>query len=205
MKYDYRNSLFNSKVNKSIKKVEKFEWKHKNLILLGVGIVLSYLAYRAGITTSILGNLGSFGYVGAVISGFFFSHGITTVPAIAAFYVLGKTLNPFLMAFAGAIGALLSDYLIFKFVRDRLLEEIRDLSHGLSEVIPRMQFRIKRSTYFKWIIPTVAGFIIASPLPDEMAAALFAVAKYDLKKFVIFSFVSKFIGLLAIAYAARLL
>ena len=127
------------------------------------------------------------------------------MPAIAAFYVLGNTHNPFLMAFVGASGALLSDYLIFKFVRDRLLVELKDLSHEFSEVIPRLQLHIKRSTYFKWIIPTIAGLIIASPLPDEIAAALFAVVKYDLKKFIIFSFVSKFLGIILIAYVARLL
>ncbi len=204
LKYDYKKSTLNTKFNKTVKKVQKFEWKYRNLILLAASITLSYFILRAKFVTAVISGLGTIGYLGSFIGGLFFSYGITTPPAVVALFLLSEKLNPFIVAATGAAGALISDYIIFRFVRDRLLEELKTASEELKLRIPHLQLRVKRSKLFKWIIPTVAGLIIASPLPDELAAALFAVVKYDPKKFALFSYISNFFGILAIAYAAKI-
>lgn len=57
----------------------------------------------------------------------------------------------------------------------------------------------------KKISPLIAGFIIASPIPDEFAAVLFGIEKYKLRDFLILTFVSKFIGILFIVGLGRIL
>ncbi len=204
MKYDYRKSIINNKLSRTVKKVEKFDWKYKNLGFLVVSFTVSYLILKSEFAVMVVGGLGSVGYLGSFISGLFFTYGLTTPPATAALFLLSKTLNPFLVALIGASGALVSDFLIFKFVKDRLLGELSDLSQELKINMHPIHQRIKNSTYLKWIIPTMAGLIIASPLPDELAVALFAVVKYDPKKFGMFSYISNFLGILVIAYAAKI-
>ncbi len=205
LKYDYKKSTLNTKFNKTVKKVQKFEWKHRNLILLAVSVTLSYFILRSKFATAAISELGTVGYLGSFIGGLFFSYGITAPPAVVALFLLSEKLNPFIVAATGALGALISDYLIFRFVRDRLLNELKTVSEELKLRIPHLQLRVKKSKIFKWAIPTIAGLIIASPLPDEIAAALFAVVRYDPKKFATFSYVSNFLGILAIAYASKIL
>jgi uncharacterized membrane protein YdcZ (DUF606 family) len=65
--------------------------------------------------------------------------------------------------------------------------------------------RIARSRVWKIIIPVIAGFIIASPLPDEFGVAIFGAAKYEPRKFVILSYCLNFIGILAITSLAKVL
>jgi hypothetical protein len=146
-----------------------------------------------------------------------FTYAITSVPATAALYNLGGMLNPFLIATIGAFGSVLSDYLIFRFVRDRLMDEIKLLSEEIDKITTpvsdiilsknvrvRIWRKISRSKIWHTLIPIIAGFIIASPLPDEIGAALFGAVKYNPRKFILFSYFLNFIGILTITSLARL-
>lgn len=198
-KYNYHQSRFDHRLTSTVRGVQKFQWKYRNLIFLTISVLFAYFMLQNAAIISYIEDVGHLGYIGAFISGTFFSYGLTTPPATAATYILGKTLNPFLIAFIGAFGALMSDFLIFRFVRDNLLEELETATRELK--IPTEQLgRLKRSKTFLRIAPVIAGFILASPLPDELAAALFALTNYNPKHFAIFSYTSNFLGLLAISW-----
>jgi hypothetical protein len=121
--------------------------------------------------------------------------------------------NPFLLAFIGAFGSLFSDYIIFRFVRDRLMDEIKLLHEDVKrfldpvgrKVVPKdlsFQLYLWQQTVkskFRWLIPVIAGFIIASPLPDEIGVALLGAAKYETERFVILSYLLNFTGIFLIA------
>jgi hypothetical protein len=208
----------NRKLERTVGKIRKFEWKYHNLILLMVSVIVAYFILRFKPVSSLIQNLSYLGYVAAFIFGMLFTYALTVAPATAVLYDLGHQLNPFLIASIGAFGSVLSDYLIFRFVRDKLMDEIKLLSEEISQLtqpISSLVFsekiriiiwkRISRSKIWKIIIPIVAGFIIASPLPDELGAAMFGAIKYEPKKFLIFSYFLNFLGILAVTSLAKIL
>ena len=214
MKRNYTETLYKN-TRKTIKKMGKYQWRYRNLILLAISFAVAYQMLKDVRIVSLLTGFGS-GYPAAFISGLLFSYGLTAPVATVAIFNIGHSLNPFLIAFIGAFGAVLSDYIIFRFVRDRLAGEILSLSREINklrkpisslvleeELIVRLWKRISRSKIWHVIIPVIAGFIIASPLPDELGAALFGAIKFDAKKFVIISYLLNFTGILFIALSTK--
>lgn len=199
-------------LKKMIGEVKKFEWKHKNLILIFISIIVAYFILKFKPIISLIHGLSYFGYLASFVLGMLFTYALTSIPAAAALYNLGENLNPLLIAFIGAFGSVLSDYFIFRFVRDRLMgeiellsKEINNLTEPLSNLVTTKRMRIiiwkkiSRSRIWKLLIPVIAGFIIASPLPDEIGVAIFGAAKYEPRKFLVISYVLNFIGILLIA------
>lgn len=117
--------------------------------------------------------LNSHGYTAIFIAGFLFAYGFTAPLAVGFFVSLAPQVNIFLAAALAGIGALLADLLIFKFIRTSFQDEFDKfkLTHIFQFI--RSAFdnhlgeRIKK--YLLW---TIAGFLIASPLPDEFGVAL---------------------------------
>lgn len=208
----------NKELEKTIYEIEELEWKHRNLILLAISIAIAYYILKSGYLQPFVSGLGNLGYVGSFFTGLFFAYGLTTAPAAVTLFILSENLNPFLIAFTAAFGAVLSDYLIFKFVRDSLVDEIKllskeidNLTKPIEDLLPYQQKRIliwkkvSRSKIWKNLIPVIAGFILASPLPDELGVAIFGAVKYDVKKFIVLSYCLHFIGILAITYLVKIL
>ena len=203
---------------KTLKKIENYRWKYSNLLLLGLSIVFAYHMLKNPQIVAFIENLGSFGYPASFIAGMLFSYGITTAPATIALFTLGKTLNPFLIAGIGAAGAVISDYIIFRIVRDKLLDEIklfskeiRNLTKPVSHLFFWEELRVRiwnavsRSKIWNQIVPLIAGLIIASPLPDEIGVALFCAIKFKPKKFILWAYVFNFVGISIVAYSARII
>ncbi|MGC8940578.1 MAG: hypothetical protein ACP5JY_00875 [Candidatus Nanoarchaeia archaeon] len=182
-------------IRKEIKKVEKFGYKHHNLILLFVSIIVAYYLLKSEYLKSAILKLGSLNYFGALVAGVFYTYGLTTIPASALIYLLGKTLNPIIVSFIGAFGSMTSDFLIFAYVKYGLVTEIKMLASELHLKIPK----ILRSKFFYKIAPLIGGLIIASPLPDEIGAALIGMTEYKTKNFLLCSYFLNFIGILLIA------
>ncbi|MCX6711622.1 MAG: hypothetical protein NT139_01115, partial [Candidatus Woesearchaeota archaeon] len=68
-------------------------------------------------------------------------------------------------------GALIGDLMIFSFIRLSFKDEINRISkERIFLYINRKIPKVMR----KYIIPIFAGFLIASPLPDEIGVALLA-------------------------------
>ena len=190
----------NRKLIKTAKEIEKFEWRHHNTILLIVSIISAYFIFTSQYLQTIISKFGELGYIGGFVSGIFFTNSLTFAPATAVLFLLSKTLNPFLIALVGAAGSLISEYIIFRFVRDRLLRELKFISKELRISITT---RVLKSKFLKRIVPIIAGFIIASPLPDEIAIAMLGAVKYEIKKFLLYSFLLHFMGILIITQIAK--
>ncbi|MEM5853071.1 MAG: hypothetical protein QXG39_00515 [Candidatus Aenigmatarchaeota archaeon] len=211
-KYSYFKSKLNQSFRNHVDKLKK--WKYKNLTAFGLSILLAYFVVKSEVGYWIEENLGYLGYFSAFIAGMLFSFSLTTPPATALIFSLGRQFNPFLIALIGASGSVLSDYLIFKFFRDRLMDEIKLLheevnnflaNKHLSRKVPKeLRFRLwlwqkTAHSKFKWFVPVIAGFIIASPLPDEIGVALVGAAKMNTRKFIPFSYLLNFLGIITIA------
>jgi len=201
-------SKLENEVRRTINKIEEFEWKHKNIFILLFSIFLAQFILRSDFVRGFISNAGNFGYVDSFIVGVFFPYGFTAIPATAALLLLAKSFNPFLVAFIASIGAVISDYLIFRFIGNSLIsgfEEIAsDISKKFKNDIEKFRRKIAKSKTLHYLIPIFSGFIIASPLPDELNAILFGSVKFKMKTFLIFSFVFHFIGILAIQMIGRI-
>lgn len=183
-------------IKEDIIKTEKLFWNYKNLILLILSIVLAYFMLKSELIKAFILSLGELEYLGAFISGSFFSYGLTTAPAISILYIISRNLHPVDVAAFGAIGAFLSDFLIFRIVKYNLSGEIKRLAEKV-KFHPHINKGYMR--ILKKLSPLIAGIIFASPLPDELAASILGSIKASDKEFIILSLVSNFIGILVIS------
>jgi len=152
----------------------KTKIKYPKLLLLLLCIFAAYFFFQTNFIKEFIGAFkGGGGYFLIFIAGFLFSYGFTAPFAIGFFISLAPQVNIFIAAPLAGIGAALADYFIFQFIRFYFVEEFKELK--LSFMFQRanrlfnnhLGSRVKK--YFLWI---VAGFIIASPLPDEIGVSL---------------------------------
>ncbi len=213
----YPRSIYYTTEN-TIQKMGKYNWKYRNLILLALSFAAAYYILKSGTIASSIQNLGNFGYPASFAAGMLFSYGLTTAPATVALFNLGKTLNPFLIAAIGACGTVISDYVIYRIVKDNLLDEIfllsreiKNLTKPVSHLFFWEDLRVRiwkgilHSKIWNTIIPIIAGLIIASPLPDEFGAALFGAIRFEPRKFLVAAYVFNFIGIFIVAYSAKVI
>ncbi len=172
---------------------------HFTVLILSLAAAI-YLLSSPGFHEVIVG-LNSMGYLGAFIAGIFFTSMFTTVPATVALFVLGSSLNPLLIAPIAAFGAVVSDFLIFGFIKYKVSHH-----YGIMDKII-LWFRsrkitnyIKKHKILKHLIPVCGGLIIASPLPDEFGIAILGASKYDTKHFFILAFFMNMLGVFLITY-----
>ncbi len=170
-------------------------WLKWIIFILGIGLAV-YLI-KTNILNTIIPELGSFGILGILISGFFFAYGFTAAPATISLIYFTNSFNFLIISFIGAIGTMLGDFLFFSIIKNDLPDEIeRFLQKSFVKKLKKSKFR--------HFIPVIAAFFIASPLPDEIGISLLGITKYDNKKFMIISFILNFIGILIITGIASL-
>jgi hypothetical protein len=124
----------------------------------------------------------------------------TVAPAAAILFTFAETLDPFTVALLGASGAVIGDYLAFRFIKDRLLAELNPFLKMLHLYRP---VNILHTKYFAWLAPVVGAVVIASPLPDELGLTLLGLTKMPIGRFIAITYVMNFTGILLIALAAQ--
>jgi len=125
-----------------------------------------------------------------------FSFGFTT-PFAIGYFIVASPSNIYLAAIVGGFGALISDLLIFKVIRFSFMEEFKRLEK--TQAIKRVQvllsnrFLSKVKIYLLWAF---AGFVIASPLPDELGVSMLAgLTKIKTSTLGIISFIMSSLGI----------
>ncbi len=166
-------------------------------VLVAVILASTHALTRLITATSGLELLGTF------IAGMFFTSIFTTAPAIATLGEIALTQSIYITALVGAIGSVLGDLLIFRFVRDRVAADILELLR--EEGVLRRARKIFRFKHFRWFTLLAGALLIASPLPDELGIALLGFSKVSARYFIMLSFVFNFLGILGIGYTARML
>src|SRR3989344_943377 len=153
--------------------------------ILILSILIAVMLVRSDVLANILASAGELDILGAFIAGMFFPSLFTTAPAIAALGEISLLHGIFVTALLGAAGSVLGDLIIFRFVRDRLSEHLSELVTHRS--VWRRHRLLLRRRYFRWITFVVGGFILASPLPDELGIAVLGFSKMRVKLFVALS------------------
>lgn len=176
--------------------------KHHRVLAFVVSVVVAVILLQSPDVKMAIATSADYGYVGALVAGLFFSYGMTTPIAIVVFALLGQTLNPVVLGLLGGFGAMLSDWTMFTFLRGTLVDEVKRYNKN------KYVAAFKQSAVFRClnaITPVAAGIIIASPLPDELAVALFGFSTIKTRRFLMMSYVFNAIGLMVVAGVGRLL
>jgi uncharacterized membrane protein YdjX (TVP38/TMEM64 family) len=192
-------------------------WYYRDFIFIILGIMIAIVILRSNEIQAFIKTLGSYEYIGIFIAGMFFSSGFTIAPASSIIFISSKTLNPFLVAVIGALGAVFTDYLMLRFFKkcrncfyekckECILIKFREISkhHQFNPNLNKIIYRFFQKSFDK-ISALIAGLIFASPLPDELGAIFCTSIKINTKRFMIIAFIFKMIGILAIALLARIL
>ena len=170
--------------------------KYPKFLLLFITFLIAYLLFYSKDYAPFRDFIAGLGYSGTFVAGIMFTYGFTVAPATAVFLILAQHQNIYLASLIGGLGALIGDLFIFSFIRRSFADEIRRLSREkiVKYFNGRLPGRLK-----EYLLPAVAGFVIASPLPDEIGVAMLAASKIiSIKLFSIVSYVLNTLGILAI-------
>lgn len=182
--------------------------QYPKLLLLCTSMVAAYLLYFLGGLHWLHAVQGTGGYIALFFGGILFTFGFTAPFGVGVFLELGHTVNPFLGAVVGGIGALLGDLLIFEVMQFELFhEEVHKLKslrllRWLRGVLHHESFPQKLRIYLLW---SFAGIIIASPLPDEFGVTLVSsLTTIHPRTFSLISFVANSAGIFLFLGGSRL-
>ena len=177
-------------------------WRYKNTTLLAISLVTFFAFLDSAWIQNIVIRAGSLGYLGAFFAGIFFVSAFTVAPAIAVIYDIVKATNSsMIVALLAGLGAVAGDLLIFKFLKDKVFEELLPIFRSLGGSLPKKLFY---TPYFAWLLPILGLAIIASPLPDEAGIGMLSLSKVKYWQFMLITFLLNTIGIFIIIILAGL-
>lgn len=174
-------------------------WKYKNTTLLIISLVVLFFIADSTSVKDFISKIGELGYFGAFIIGIFFVSVFTVVPASIVLLYFARNLDPFLVALFAGLGAMVGDYLIFKFLRDHVFEELSDLFNSLGG---SHLSKIFNTPHFAWTLPLMGALIVASPLPDEIGLGLMGLSRIKTWQVILMTFILNATGILILALIA---
>lgn len=177
--------------------------KYPKFLLLFITFLIAYLLFYERNYQPFQDFISGLGYSGTFVAGILFTYGFTAAPATAIFLILAQHQNIYLASLIGGLGALIGDLFIFSFIRSSFVDEIRKLS---KEKIVKYFNGKSPSIIKEYFLPVVAGFVIASPLPDEIGVSLLAASKIiSMRIFTVISYLLNTAGIFVILIIGNML
>lgn len=177
-------------------------FRYKNLITLALSIVFALILSRFEAFHTFLLSLGGMGYLGAFLAGILFVSTFTVATGAVILLVLAEKLSPVEIGIIAGLGAVVGDLLIFRFIKDNLMEEITPIYDRLGG---SHLTKLLSTKYFSWTFPVFGAIVIASPLPDELGVSLMGIAKMKTYQFIILSFILNAVGIFLIVSASLII
>lgn len=178
----------------------KYDFIVQDIALVILSVLIAGLLVQTGLLTNILTSTRELGYLGSFIAGMFFTSIFTTAPAIVTLGEIANATSIISTAIFGALGAVVGDLIIFRFIRDRFSMHVPEIVMHQS-VVKRIKV-LATLKYVRWLTFLLAGMLIASPLPDELGIGLLGFSHVHLRWFIPFSFVFNCIGIILIGVVA---
>ena len=176
-------------------------WHYKNTTLLLLSLAVFIYLAKTPTVDSLIRQVGDLGYLGAFFAGMLFVSTFTVAPAAVVLYHLADSLHPVEIALIAGLGAMTGDYVIFRFIKDKIFTELRPLFLRFGKPYFKTVYK---SPYFAWILPLSGAFIIASPFPDEMGVSILGLTKIKRWQFFLVTFTLNVLGIFLVVSAARL-
>lgn len=178
-------------------------WKYQNLIFLAISIIAAIFLSRYEPFHEFLLKLGGFGYIGAFVAGVLFVSTFTVATGAIILLVLAERLSPIEIGIIAGLGAVFGDFVIFRFVKDNLANEVESIYNHIDG--DHHIRRVFHSKYFSWSVPVIGAIIVASPFPDEIGVSLMGISKMKTYKFLLVSFILNTIGIFLIVSASKII
>lgn len=175
-------------------------WRYKNTTFLIVSLFAFFFLATTSVAQNIISALGATGYIGAFFVGIFFVSIFTAAPASVVLFNLANSLHPVEIALIAGAGAVVGDYIIFRYMKDTVFEELAPL---FEKVTTHKLRKLFYTPYFVWLTPILGMLFIASPGPDEVGIGLLGLSKIKKWQFLLVTFVLNFTGILLIVLLAR--
>lgn len=185
----------------TMKKILQSAHLLQDIGIIVLSILIAVIFVQTGILEDLIIQLGTFKLFGAFIAGMFFTSIFTTVPALATLGEISLFYNPFVVAIIGGAGAVIGDMIIFRFVRDRFADDLKEV-FTLEHPSKRLA-KLADMKFFRWFVLFFGGLIIASPLPDELGVSILGLAKVPTRWFIPIAFIFNTLGILVVALAVR--
>mgnify|MGYP000968941746 CR=1 FL=1 len=178
-------------------------WKYQNLTFLVISIIAAIFLSRYEPFHEFLLRLGEFGYIGAFVAGVLFVSTFTVATGAIILLVLAERLSPIEIGIIAGLGAVFGDFVIFRFVKDNLADEVESIYNHIDG--DHHIRRVFHSKYFSWSVPVIGAIIVASPFPDEIGVSLMGISKMKTYKFLLVSFILNAIGIFLIVSASKII
>ncbi len=173
-----------------------FRYRYKKLTILILAVIASYFIFTNSGISSVITLSDELEYFGIFIAGILLSFGFSA-PFATGFFLISSPESIIMAAIIASFGSLISDMLIFKFIKMSFMDEfhrlkkttlIKELHSSMKNHIPS---KIKIHVYY-----SIIGILIASPIPDEIGISLLAgMTKIKPLAMAVLSFVLHAIGI----------
>lgn len=160
-------------------------YKYKGLTLLFISILFTIFLSKYTSFNQLFLKAKYIPFVGSFVAGLLYISSSTAALGILMFSDLAKIISPIEIALLGGLGAVVADFLLFRFLKDSLLSEITPIYNKLGG---RYLTKLMYHKFFRWSLPIVGAIIIASPFPDEIGISLMGISKIKSYQFVLLSF-----------------
>jgi len=192
------------KTNKLTKKIKRYLyrgkwWRLKNTITLIISLIVFSMLASSPLVDAIIKHIGNLGYIGAFITGIFFVSTFTVAPAAVVLFHIAGILHPIEVAILAGLGAMVGDFIMLRFFKDKIFEELRPYAR---KIFKRKLTKIFSKPYFAWTIPVLGAIVVASPLPDELGISMMGLSKIKNYQFFVLSFLLNAAGIFLIATAS---
>lgn len=171
-----------------------------DILVIIIGILIAFYLTKSGWLGEFVMSLGNYRWIAIFISGIFFTSFLTAALSVVLLGTFAMTTPIILLGIFGGLGAAVGDFLIFRFVKDRIYEDIKYL---LSFKRENRFLAIFKTGLFKFLLPFIAALIIASPFPDEIGITILGLSKMKNRVFLLITFILNGIGIVFVGLAAR--
>ena len=171
----------------------------RDAVIVAGSILAAFLLARAGLIDVFVASVGWSKMLASFLAGAFFTSVFTVAPAAVALVAIGGTYPPILVAFFGALGAMIIDVIIASFVRKDISEDVESLA---PRAMRRYAIQAFHFGFLKWAAFIVGLFLVATPLPDEFGLFLIGLSKIRPAFLPLIFFVTHFLGIFALVSIA---
>jgi hypothetical protein len=172
--------------------------------MFAIGLIGALLLSQSQLFQLFLHAVEPYSPLAAFIAGMLFASTFTVAAGgLIIIHLAQIGVHPLILILFGGLGAVSCDILIFYFVKDDIAKEISPI---YDEIISKSHLKkIMHTRYFSWTLPVIGAFIIASPLPDELAVSLLGLSEMKTAEFFAISFASHLVGMSSLVISSKLL
>src|SRR5665647_1694207 len=161
--------------------------KCPKLSLFIISVILVYVLFSGLAYKPLHDALVFTGYFGTFLAGLLYPYALTSAAGTGILLTLAKEQNILFAGVIAGIGALISDIILFFFVKQGFSDEVKKLS---KETVIRTINRCIPDSVRLYLLATFAGLLIASPLPTEIGILLMtSIKNISFKKFIIIIYI----------------